>query len=330
MTNFRNNHYIVHEAACEICAAPVSYMEFLDQQKQTSLVCRSMECGRIIANKETNPFLFRFEVKTYQKAIDSRRVHQAYRDGIRKKELSENQHIFHSVLDTLPQNLRRALHVVSIPTGLSTPHSLSEDRLATYKAHLEAVIAKVYSGETSEVVVNPENMDIERAEASTVETNENASLKAMREQLCGICKGGCCARGANHAYISDVTIKRVRETQPDLSAEELLDEYTSRAIDQPVEESCINQTQTGCGLPRRLRSDVCNDFFCPDLRKLPDKIETGSLPVSVLAIQRSNTLWRRFDESFENEITGVLMVQEEDIQLIDFYATDRFRGAPTD
>jgi len=53
---------------------------------------------------------------------------------------------------------------------------------------------------------------------------------------------------------------------------------------------------------------------------LQDKVGTQSPPLPVLVIQRSNTFFRRFDKSFENEITGVLIVQEEESQLVDFGA----------
>lgn len=174
---------------------------------------------------------------------------------------------------SLPGNSGYPPHVVSLPTGLSKPGSLNESRRVVYKAHLEALIKKVYSEKMSEGDDNSGIAGFEEPDSPGGDPRENPSLTATRAQLCGICKGGCCTHGASHAYISKATIERVKEALPDQSAEDILGEYMSRISDQTVEGSCINQTQTGCGLPRSLRSDICNNFFCGVVLMNPMKMK---------------------------------------------------------
>lgn len=321
MTNLNMRHYKPSETKCEVCASSVSYQQFLDHQNQASLVCHSPECNRIVGVKVSNPYLFKNQVEFYRRILEFRQEEQrrkeAYKIRIGEQELSENQLILKSVLELLPGYEEREPRAVTIPSGLTKQVDVSEERLAAYKAHLESIIEKVVSADPDDDAVVVDNMDPEKTGSSIEASDNSPELRPIRENLCSLCKGGCCSRGANNAYLSDATIRRVLEEQPELSAQDILSEYISRINEQTSDGSCINQTKTGCGLPRRLRSDTCNDFFCTPLRKLKNKTDSASLPISILAINRSNTLWERFDDSFDNEITGVFMVQEDGTQPIE-------------
>lgn len=321
MTDFKNKHYIASEAICEICASPVSYLEFREQPVENSFVCKSVKCRRILSHKESNPAKFKSQLRTYKKAIDARQAKIACIDKAGKKEPSENQPVSHPVPETAPGNLERPFHLVHVREGTSTLSSPSEEYLETYKAHVAAIIAEVYSVESPEEasaldiespdIKNPGLESIEEAEASPEESHENPAFTAIGERVCGSCKGGCCSIGANHAFIKNATIERVREILPEHSAEDMLNEYLSRISDQTMEGSCINHTQTGCSLPTYLRADICNQFFCRDLLKLKGRFDTGTPPDSVLVVKLSSDLWERYCESGENEVTEVLTVQED-------------------
>jgi len=318
MTDLKNKLYVASEAICEICAAPVSYLEFLDQPVKNTLVCKGIPCRQMVSRKESNPNEYKFRVATYKKAIAIRKARMAFIDKIETNEFLENKSILQSVLETPLGDLKRPAHVVYVPTGLSKMHRLSEERIEIYKAHLTTIIEEVYSGETSEESVILDKLAAERTAASPERSQDNPYLNAVREQLCGICKGGCCSIGGDKAFIFNYTIARVRDMLGDPSPEDLLELYMSHVSDQTVEGACINQTKTGCSLPRNLRSDICNTYFCPALSKLGGKIGRGHSPGTVLAVKRKNDLWNRFSEASENKVTEVWMVQDDQVEQLDY------------
>ena len=72
--------------------------------------------------------------------------------------------------------------------------------------------------------------------------------------------------------------------------------------------ACVNQTASGCVLPRSLRSDVCNSYYCDSLRKLHGEWEAGEVPNALLVVQRSHTNWNRFEGEGVNPVVGVRLV----------------------
>ncbi len=82
---------------------------------------------------------------------------------------------------------------------------------------------------------------------------------------CAMCKGWCCKGGGDHAYLDERTLARVRAEQPDLDARAVLMLYIGRLPSAGYQGSCVFHGEQGCTLPRSLRSDVCNAYFCAGL-----------------------------------------------------------------
>ena len=74
---------------------------------------------------------------------------------------------------------------------------------------------------------------------------------------CSICKGGCCSIGEEHAFIKEDTIFRYMSNHPDQKPAQVLAAYMSYLPDESFENSCVNHMETGCALPRDMRSSVC-------------------------------------------------------------------------
>jgi hypothetical protein len=83
-------------------------------------------------------------------------------------------------------------------------------------------------------------------------------------RACTACRGWCCRGGGTHAFLDAASIRRIR-AEEDLDASELEGQYLSRLQPTHLEGGCLFQGQTGCRLPRTLRSDTCNDWLCEDL-----------------------------------------------------------------
>ena len=320
--NSENRIFNAQTAMCEICESPISRSEFLRQPIRGGMVCRALNCRRIIKQKEGNLSAFKIQVRAYRRTVEIRNAKRAHIEEVEKRENLENQLVLKSILDSQLGTLKRPLHVVNVPTARSKMCRVSEERVAAYKANLTSIIKEVYSDESLEENVNLETIEVEEVEASTDEVFEPSSLTLLREQMCGICKGGCCSRGEDHAYIAKATIARVKKLLPLYSPEDILDKYMACVADQTVEGACINQTQTGCGLPRTLRSDICNNFFCPELRNLEDEVDISHSPNSVLVVKRSNDMWKRFDQGSENEITEVWIAQDDSVHPVQIETAD--------
>ncbi|OYP34173.1 hypothetical protein CGZ80_16100 [Rhodopirellula sp. MGV] len=90
-------------------------------------------------------------------------------------------------------------------------------------------------------------------------------------EVCANCRGGCCLRGGDRAYLSGATIERVRRQHPTLSDQDLSDRYLKCLPEFSYEDSCVFHSEHGCGLPFDLRSDTCNNTVCGGLIEIDQR-----------------------------------------------------------
>ena len=123
-------------------------------------------------------------------------------------------------------------------------------------------------------------------------TEENCLNRAAVNEFpfealaCSICRGGCC-KGKEHAFLKKDTILRYLSMHPDYNFGQVLDAYMARLPENSFEGSCVNHAQTGCTLPRHMRSSVCNDYLCERLSKLRDLFTATPVPKGVFFIHRA-------------------------------------------
>lgn len=82
---------------------------------------------------------------------------------------------------------------------------------------------------------------------------------------CATCNGYCCRNGNDHAYLMTATMERILRHRPEISADELLQEYARHIPKRTLSKSCVFHGPMGCELPVDLRSDVCNEYFCTSM-----------------------------------------------------------------
>ncbi len=90
----------------------------------------------------------------------------------------------------------------------------------------------------------------------------------MLASACRVCQGHCCRLGEDHAFIRIETLQRCLAADTTLTSRSLLRRYLSRLPEQSYRGSCIFHGVRGCSLPRQMRSSVCQDYLCGDLREL--------------------------------------------------------------
>ncbi len=90
-------------------------------------------------------------------------------------------------------------------------------------------------------------------------------VQAVSNGGCANCRGSCCQNGGCHAYQTSEALHRYLARHPDQTPGEVLADYLSYIKIETVEYSCVYHQAGGCGLPREMRSDTCNRFYCDGL-----------------------------------------------------------------
>ena len=124
-------------------------------------------------------------------------------------------------------------------------------RRAALAAHLEEVVADV-----SFAAIDRPNR-----------TNATQSSPDFRG-ACSACRGHCCQKGGNDAYLDFESVGLAWSQFPHLSKEELVSAYLDAIPAQAFADSCIFHAEHGCNLPETMRSPVCGAYLCGPLLQL--------------------------------------------------------------
>lgn len=157
------------------------------------------------------------------------------------------------------------LEVVVVPGFEAALQPITQQRRDTLRSHLEEVLSETPSEVAKELTVQRSN-----------------AIQQVLNAACATCRGYCCRKGGDSAYIKPETIVRVRLHRPDLNNEGLAAAYLNAVPEISATNSCIFHGEQGCTLPRDFRADICNDYHCPPLESW---LKTAAkLPASVVVV----------------------------------------------
>ena len=139
---------------------------------------------------------------------------------------------------------------LTVPAYGGRIEPLSTARRRAFAAHLRKIITEAFAEPSPRV----------RASSS------NAVLTEATQAACATCRGQCCSHGGEHAYLDEDTIRRVARARPELGAHSIAALYRARLARESFAGSCVFHGAQGCRLPRELRSDLCNEFYCNALK----------------------------------------------------------------
>ena len=269
-----------------------------------------------------NPGFFKRHVDARRQAIQTRIALEAEEtqriEKLQARAEEENKKVRRLVADRR-SDLPEQTPLINIPSGLSELSIPSEARIAKYKAHLRKNIrdAAQYS-DASELTDCIQNRIRTRCLAKERELEGNSDLRIISDRLCAICKGGCCAVGKDHAFNTVSTMRRFMDDNPTMTEEEILDAYLERIDAKTIEGSCINQTKQGCGLPREMRSDTCNGFYCDEIKNYHLDFSDTKRDVSeLIAVQRAPTLSDHLAPEADHGIVSVNLVSVQNVEQIE-------------
>jgi len=304
---------------CEVCDRIITYPEKLFNKSTDYTVCRSIDCNRVMKNKKTmTPLMFKSHLDFNRTLIHKNRekniATKKHIENVTAREKQENRRYLNNTLNTNSHLSENNIHTLTIPCGDSLTLTVEIKRLNDYKEHLKSIIIEAADYTNASEVTYDEHHEA-YAKRLVVEEKfiEKPPLQKISDNLCTMCKGGCCASGKEHAYLSVFSMRRFMDNNPELTSNEILDLYISHIKTESINGSCINQTTSGCALPRYLRSDICNGYYCDPLKKYHNNMMQFDTPKTVLAIQRSYTYWDRFKLDVCNEVINVALVDEEKI-----------------
>jgi hypothetical protein len=85
---------------------------------------------------------------------------------------------------------------------------------------------------------------------------------------CRTCRGHCCRKGGDDAYLDFKAMGLAWGRFPHLSKEELVSAYLDAVPARSFADSCIFHAEHGCNLPETMRSPVCGAYLCGPLLQL--------------------------------------------------------------
>lgn len=304
---------ILKPKTCEVCEQALPF----HQEACLNAECQSVISQKSLLSATAYNNLLLFERKLIQAKLEARELKQEHERHVTFLEDEESKAIAQQVIDSGDIENSENLHIVNLPTGPSQPVKLSEQRKLKFIKHLEHVIAQAREYKSIEDVPFDQHANARNLLSQNEALFSNKpSLEKTCDNLCATCKGGCCPEGADHAFVSAFTIREKLDSNPGLSDQDIIKQYTDYLTEEVMDGGCINQTATGCALPRNLRSDVCNSFFCEPLKQLQKNEASKIEEIAVIAVQRANHNWNRFEAKTRNPVTGTYYVNHKGIKAL--------------
>jgi hypothetical protein len=260
---------------------------------------------------------FRVYLTSYRQVIEQRRKRLEIQQALRRGEKEHNQQIFARLKAHYQGSSWLPRDVVVIPSGHHQQVPLPLERIENYRKHLEKVIAEAMTYASVDEAPHDNNKDAyEKLQQQEQLFADQPRLKEVSDAFCMLCKGGCCARGQEHAYLSASHMRRLMDQDPAWSPESLLLAYMSALAQTSSDNACINQGPAGCVLPRELRSSTCNQFYCSAVKKYQAGITDENSDANscdeaignVAVIQREQSLWNRSYNDEPNEVPRVAIL----------------------
>ena len=109
---------------------------------------------------------------------------------------------------------------------------------------------------------------------------------------CATCRGHCCRHGGERAYLGADRMQRHLAEHPEHGPDDVLNAYLVHVGRHTIDGSCVYHGARGCTLPREMRSDTCNRFYCGPLHDLKRALATDGPPRAFLASAEGSEVGR--------------------------------------
>lgn len=196
-----------------------------------------------------------------------------------QQELEDNNRLYQASLREIT-GVNKESHPLVELASFSLPEitQLSKQRIKYYLQHLENLINLVFE-------------DKERLRDVIFTKGAShipAKVTQLNEKICTKCKGRCCLNAGDESYLQVATIRHYVALNPYLSAAQIKNNYQQYIPEKTYSLSCINHTEFGCALPKAMRSEMCNNFYCSTVKEFNALFfQPKTTPEGAIVIARS-------------------------------------------
>jgi hypothetical protein len=163
---------------------------------------------------------------------------------------------------------REQVSVVVIPAQSGMVEPLPAARRDAFRSHLEDISGMAFDDDPKAEADSKAAEMMHPLMQSGAEQRREEDEPSVVAGACATCWGQCCNRGADTALLLPSDIERYRAQHPEAVVEEVVELYLSHLPETSTRNSCVYHAATGCSLPRELRQNICNTYYCNNLRWL--------------------------------------------------------------
>jgi len=110
--------------------------------------------------------------------------------------------------------------------------------------------------------------EVSRPRAKAASSPKPKPEGTMFADACATCRGHCCSKGGNDAYLDENAITQAWARHPRLNERGLMQLYLDAIPKKAFADSCLFHAKDGCSLPRSLRAPVSEAYLCGPLMRL--------------------------------------------------------------
>lgn len=238
--------YLPGKARCGVCEKPIS-----DRDWRLFQTCDFWKC--------------RVEHRRKQRELGVRRAEEYHR---RREELARRLRLFRDeVAVSLGIGEPERFVPAAVPAAERPISRLPQGRLSALGDHLGQLIsdARQDRGESA-----GDGCD---RQAPMAAAEGDCMRVSILEQACAICRGCCCLSGEDLAYLDKGTMSSYLDEHPQYDSPQVISEFLSHVPQSTCKDSCVYHGEEGCGLPREMRSSVCNKHECAHLGWLEESLK---------------------------------------------------------
>ncbi len=170
---------------------------------------------------------------------------------------------------------RESYKLAILPRIYNRPSALPPVRRNAFEAHLRANLAKARARLAAGESLAPAAPINARQPGDTRSEAEREAERKLLGAGCAACRGWCCLAGGNHAFNDVDTMVRYLQAFPTHDDETIVARYLSYLAPRTLTGGCVYQHEHGCTLPRDLRADVCNRFYCSHINMIRNEYNAG-------------------------------------------------------
>jgi hypothetical protein len=266
-------------STCLICDAPLSWSQARNSKlcfraecawrysllKKQNKLCRI--CGRPLSDQDWASGTC--AAPDCRRAALARQAHEDHEQRVRQEQKlrEQAQKLRDHVMNRFGIREPKSFLLAVIPAAVHRVTRLPAQRRREFRDHLQSLIDRAAS------LPVPPTVDQESVTESAL--IQDARLQAASGNACACCQGSCCRGGAyTHAYLGVETLQRYMATHPNQSPRQILAAYLRHMGDETCEGSCVYHRTDGCSLPRDMRANICNEFYCGGLREFRENVPT--------------------------------------------------------